>query len=230
MQITDKISDMAKIIDLSVGLAHHMPRYPSAYLPEVTVEPAASHEKEARSAQILSFGSHVSTHLDAPFHALPEGKSLDQLPLSQLIGTASMIRLDANHNRSNPIDESDFQNISNRDSVEKLVIDTGWARDTWGTEEYFTQGPWLTRSAARCLAAMPRLHLLGMDFPNVDSAEDTKMGTPAPNHNILLGSNILLLENLINLEKVSDEFFLFGAPVAVKGGDGFPVRAVALSQ
>ena len=85
-------SNSERLIDLSVGLSHHMQRYPSPYLPEVTVEPVATHEKEARSAQILTFGSHVSTHLDAPFHAIPSGISLEKIPLEQLIGPSRIVR------------------------------------------------------------------------------------------------------------------------------------------
>ena len=57
------------VIDLSTDLAEGMVRYPSPYLPDVQVTPAATHEKEARSAQIVIFGTHVATHIDDHFWA-----------------------------------------------------------------------------------------------------------------------------------------------------------------
>jgi kynurenine formamidase len=108
------------------------------------------------------------------------------------------------------------------------MLDTTWLKKTWGTKEYFTEGPYLTRDASEFLAALPKLHLLGMDFPNIDSKKDMVMGKPNPNHQILLGRNIILLENLMRLEEVDENFFLSALPPRLVGGDGCPCRAVAL--
>lgn len=215
-----------KTIDLSVELAHHMPRYPSPYLPEVEVSPAATHREHGRSAQIIRFGSHVSTHIDAPFHAIPTGWTIDQIPPSYFVGRAKILRI-PKKDKDTPIDRKDFEKIAGLAQVEKLVIDTTWAKRTWGSKDYFTEGPYLTREASHFLADLPKLHLLGMDFPNIDSKHDTKMGTPNPNHQILLGRNIVLLENLLRLEEVDEEFLLTCAPAKWVGGDGMVCRALA---
>ena len=216
-----------KIIDLSADLAAGMVRFPSTYLPDVQVTPAATHEKDGRSAQIVTFGTHVSTHVDAPFHAIPEGKTIDQINLSHLFGPAKILRI-AGHDKKAPLEVSDLEAQGSLDSIEKLILNTRWAKATWGTKEYFTEGPYLSRDASRFLASLPRLHLLGMDFPNIDTKEDTLvMGTPAPNHQILMRRDIVLLENLLHLEEVDDHFLLSAAPPKLKGGDGCPCRAMA---
>lgn len=216
-----------KIIDLSVELADGMIRYPSPYLPEVQVKPAATHEEHARSAQILTFGTHVSTHLDAPFHAIPDGKTIDQIPLEHLAGPTRILRF-PDRDRLTPLEAADFESVPGLSECKKLAIDTGWASKTWGTAEYFSEGAYLTRDAARFLASLPKLHLLAMDFPNIDAIEDMKMGVAAPNHQILLGREIILLENLVQLEAVDDDFFLMATPMKLIGGDGCPTRAVAV--
>ncbi|MBM3553959.1 MAG: cyclase family protein [Alphaproteobacteria bacterium] len=216
-----------RIVDLSVELADNMVRYPSPYLPPVSVRPAARHEVEARSAQIVTFGTHVSTHLDAPFHSYATGKTIDQIPLAQLCGVARIARIPGK-TRANPIDRKDLEGFAWLGSCEKLVLDTGWARATWGGQEYFLEGPYLTRGAAQFLAEQPKLHMIAMDFPNIDKPEETVMGTPAPNHRIILGKEIVLLENLVNLWEVDEQFLLYGAPPRLVGGDGCPARAVAV--
>ncbi len=213
------------IVDLSTELAHHMVRYPSSYLPEVQLIPAATHEKEGRAVHILTTGTHVSTHIDAPFHAIPNGKTIDQIPPHYFVGVASIVRIPG-RNKTTPLDASDFKNISQ--NAEKIIFDTGWASKMWGTKDYFTEGPFLTQKAAELLASLPNLHLLGMDFPNIDSRQNMVMGKPAPNHQIILGRDIILLENLINLEKVDEKFWLSAAPPKLVGGDGCPCRALAL--
>ncbi len=109
----------------------------------------------------------------------------------------------------------------------RVVIETGWARKQWGTPEYFTQGPFLTREASQYLAGFD-IALLGMDFPNVDCDAETRPGIQAPNHAILLGTGLVLLENLLNLEQIETaEFELLALPLKLIGGDGCPCRAVA---
>jgi kynurenine formamidase len=49
-----------------------------------------------------------------------------------------------------------------------------------------------------------------------------------PVHRLLLGQNIPLIENLINLEQlVGRSFELWALPIKLKGGDGAATRAVA---
>ncbi len=50
-----------------------------------------------------------------------------------------------------------------------------------------------------------------------------------PNHHILLGKEILLIENLTNLDKISDCVFTFQCfPMKVENADGSPIRAIAM--
>ena len=72
---------------------------------------------------------------------------------------------------------------------------------------------------------------VGVDMLNVDKTcvegeQYTENSTSA--HNVFLGNDILIVENLINLEKLnttgSTVMFL---PLKIKDGDGSPVRAVA---
>ena len=216
-----------RYIDLTVELAHGMVRHPAPHLPPVEVVPVAQHEKERRSVQRVTFGTHVSTHFDAPFHAIPEGQTIDQVPIDTCVGPAELIRVKG-CGLDNPIDEADLSPFEDRLSVcERIVIETGWAEKTWGTREYFTEGPYLTRTAAHYISKFA-IKLIGTDFPNIDSAEETKPGIPAPNHNIILGRGIVLLENLVRLNEIpGDRFQLISLPLRLIGGDGCPGRAVA---
>ncbi|MBI2620707.1 cyclase family protein [candidate division WWE3 bacterium] len=44
----------------------------------------------------------------------------------------------------------------------------------------------------------------------------------------LLENDIISFENLVNLEKLPDEFIFYGAPLFIDQGDGSPVRAFAV--
>jgi kynurenine formamidase len=216
-----------KIVDISVQLQENMPRYPSPYLPPVTLTPVARHETEARSAQVLNVGTHVSTHVDAPFHAVPGGRTIDEIQLDRWFGLARVLRF-GDRDKDSPLDVSDFASIDGLADSEKIILDTGWSRRTWGGADYFIEGPFLTRAASQMLAGLSRLHLIGMDFPNIDAAGETVVSIPAPNHRIVLGREIILLENLIKLDEIDDVVVLLAAPPRLVGGDGCPVRALAV--
>ena len=72
------------------------------------------------------------------------------------------------------------------------------------------------------------IKMLGMDFPNIDSNEETVPGIPAPNHNTMLGKGMIMLENLLNLHLIDNSTFrLTALPLRLVGGDGCPCRAIA---
>ena len=53
----------------------------------------------------------------------------------------------------------------------------------------------------------------------------------SPNHQILLGNGVSILEYLVNLSDIPDrEFVLSAFPLKISEGDGAPVRAVAIIQ
>lgn len=217
-----------RYIDLSVELAAGMPRHPAPHLTPVEMVPVAKHDPQRRSVHRVSFSTHVSTHLDAPLHAIPGGRSIDLMPLEHFIGTAALIRV-RGVSKEMPIDRAHLEPFAARmKKAKRLIIETGWAKQTWGSKEYFVDGPYLTRAAAEYLATF-KFMLIGMDFPNVDSAPETVPGLSAPNHNILMrGDDIVLLENLLRLDEVpGDEFELMAQPLKLIGGDGCPCRAVA---
>lgn len=66
--------------------------------------------------------------------------------------------------------------------------------------------------------------LIGVDFPSIDRP-------PFPAHEMLLGNDVLILENLTNLDAVTGPVFQLSAiPLRIIGRDGSPVRAIAIEE
>lgn len=215
------------LIDLTAELRHGMLIYPAKHLPGCEIVQSASHATHARSVQKVTFGTHISTHIDAPLHALPDGASIDQIPIESFIGDCTKLTL-SGFSRTNPITEAVLrQHEAVLKSAPRTIFHTGWAELSWGTMAYFSEGPYLTRGAARYLATL-NLKLIGMDFPNIDSFDETRVGTPNANHVIVLSAGTVLLENLLRLGEITvDRFRLTALPLNLIGGDGCPARAVA---
>ncbi len=99
------------------------------------------------------------------------------------------------------------------------MLNTGW-HHRWGSADYFTAHPVITGEAAQFLVDCGVM-LVGVDTPSVDRA-------PYPAHLVLLGNDVLIVENLTNLDAIDgDDFEFIALPLAVVGRDGSPVRAAA---
>ena len=79
-----------EMIDLSRVIYDGMPKIP--VLPDVHVQKFFSLEKgHPLNVTELSLPCHAGTHVDAPLHIVPNGKSIEELPLEAFVGTGAVI-------------------------------------------------------------------------------------------------------------------------------------------
>src|SRR6516164_9766297 len=79
-----------EMIDLSRIIYDGMPKIP--ILPDVHVQRFLSLEKgHPLNVTELSLPCHAGTHVDAPVHIVPNGKSIEELPLDAFVGTGAVI-------------------------------------------------------------------------------------------------------------------------------------------
>jgi kynurenine formamidase len=214
----------SQVIDLTHQLDPATPVFPN--YPPVSVEILQSTRytlpdgRRALNSSRVSVGLHCGTHMDAPFHFFDVGRTINEIPLEQCVGTAVLIRL-TGLIRDGVIDREHLRPYEEKlNSVHKLVFETGWS-EKWGTPEYFTDHPVLTADAAN-LAVDWGVELVAVDFPSVDRP-------PFPAHVSLLSSGAVIVENLTNLAAIrTDLFQLVVLPLRITGRDGSPVRAIAL--
>lgn len=209
-----------EIVDLSHTISPDMPVYPGTEPPvfstACTIEGIGFMEKK------ITLYSHTGTHMDAPSHIIPGAKTLDLMPPDRFVGKGAVIDLGVNDGHT--IDIEILKPHQGRiERSEFLLLHTGWG-DLWGEEAYLKWYPVLSHDAATWLAGFP-LKGIGADTISVDEAESTTF----PIHTILLGRNIVVIENLANLGTLPYNGFVFCCfPLKMEKADGSPVRAVAL--
>lgn len=220
---------MKRMIDLTMSVREGMQTFPTHWHPFVEVTQLGRHGIENRETRKLVLGTHTGTHIDAPRHFIPDGATVDQIPLEQLNGPARLLNLSHVPPRS-AVDVKQLQEASKGGSLERVLIRFDGCKRL-GTMEYYTDHPWLTEAAAQWLVDNG-CKLLGLDVPMPDNPKNGR-GTPndSPNHKILLGSGAILLEYLVNLAEINaDTFELIVAPLKIEGGDGAPVRCFAVVE
>ncbi len=216
-----------RIVDLSYPLDQSTPPFPGDAPVEITVQMSipADHPPGTPgylNTSIVRASLHTGTHMDAFFHFYNDRATIDRIPLAQCIGPALL--LDLAYKRSEEkITEDDlapYRELFSR--TPKVILNTGWAQN-WGKALYFTEYPALTGNAARLLVDCG-VELVGVDTPSVDYP-------PNDAHLVLLGNDVLIVENLTNLDQIGRPLFDFTAlPLKITGRDGSPVRAIAVVE
>jgi arylformamidase len=151
---------------------------------------------------VFSMNAHNGTHLDAPFHFVKDGKTVEELDLYRCVGDCTLKAFE-----SQPTAEELREVL--KDSEKKVIL----------------KGPvTITMDLARII------NEFGLELIGVESQSAAPMDAPLNVHRELLGQEVVLLEGL-NLEEVTDgKYFLMAAPLKLGGSDGAPVRALLLDM
>jgi len=209
------------VIDLTHPISPEMPVYPGTEPPAFSIP--CTIQRDGFEERRITLFSHTGTHLDAPSHVFPGGKTLDQLPAGHFYGQGTV--LDFANIRKTTIDPEDLephrQEVLQSDFV---ILRTGWDR-LWGRDEYFEGFPVLSLKGAEWLSQFT-LKGLGVDAISVDAVGSTAF----PIHKALLRKDILIIENLTNLDRLPGHFTFCCFPLKIIKADGSPVRAVAVLE
>lgn len=216
--------------DLTREIAAGMPSYPDD--PPVEFDRYADVEADGYRATGLHVTTHTGTHVDAPAHTEPGGRSIDDYPPEAFRFDAVRLDVAAAVPREAITREAveEALEAAGPDAAvgaEMVVLDTGWAAH-WGDDQYHDH-PYLAPAAAEWLAE-EGFHVgvdaLGVDpTPTPNARPDEPAGLPA--HHALLGSGLFVVENLVNLGAPPDQFRLEASPLPVEDGDGAPARVLA---
>jgi arylformamidase len=208
------------LLDLSMPLSSRTVPVPGH--PEPTFTPLHELERDGLRNTIMSLSLHTGTHIDAPSHFIADGATIGEIPIERFRRPG--VRLDlSTAEPGSSIDLSrlvsaGFRPASCRDAI--VLLATGWTGRAYETSELYGGNPYLAPDSAEAIAAA-RPSAIGLDFA-VDR------GTPFPNHTVLLGAGVLLIENLMGLEGLPPEGFVISAfPLRIVGENGAPARVVA---
>ena len=212
------------LLDLSLTITKSIPTFPGSPQPQFIRW--ADIQKDGYNLELLFLSSHTGTHIDAPYHFVKDGLKIHQIPLARLVGRATLIKLPKT-NPNDAITKSDiiaFEKTNGKiPNNSSIFFFTSWQKNL-KKENYFTENPGLDTSSAKYLASK-KINLVGIDSPNIDVGQDTSYHV----HHILSQHNILIVENLANLDKISSINFDFAIlPLKLQDATGSPVRAIAL--
>jgi kynurenine formamidase len=197
------------------------------------------------SAYKFCAAEHGGTHIDAPIHFAAGRRTVDEIPLTQLIAAA--VKIDVSQkaiaNRDYQISVEDFTAWESQHGKipdqSIVLLQTGFGQ-YWpdrakylGTDKRGAEGvaelhfPGLQPEAAEWLVKNRRINAIGIDTASIDFGQSQTYGS----HVVLMTQNIPVFENVANLDKVpAVGAEVIALPIKIKGGSGGPLRIVALIQ
>ena len=155
----------------------------------------------------FSMCAHNGTHIDAPFHFLKDGKTVDELSLEAFIGMAYV----AEHHGV----------VSDKEAFK--IIGKAKEQNPEAAKRILIKGAAEVSSEAAEVFAASGILLLGNESQTV-GPENAPMAV----HQILLSVGIVLLEGVRLAEVPEGIYFLNAAPLNLSGADGSPCRAVLI--
>ncbi len=218
-----------RIIDLTFPIHEGMTTFPTHWHPFVEVSILGRHGLENRETRKIVIGTHTGTHCDAPRHFIPTGKTIDTVSLDVLVGPATVLDF-TSIKKFKEVQVKDFQSQLGEKRPERILMRFDWS-DNWGKMEYYSDHPFISEEAAQWLVDRG-VTLLAMDTPMPDNPINGRgTANDSPNHKILLGNNVILVEYLCNLKALKKkEVELVVLPLKIVDGDGAPARCVAIES
>ena len=155
----------------------------------------------------LSMCVHNGTHIDAPYHFLNDGNTVEQIPLEYFVGTCYVTH------RDGELTSKDAEEI-----MQETIADNASERILIGGNVT------VTAEAAKVFAEYG-IKLIGNEGLSIGPVE-----APMEVHKILLSANVVLLEGIVLKDVPTGTYFLNAAPLNLAKLDGAPCRAYLIKE
>ena len=182
--------------------------YPNDPMPEKIVLKSMQ-KGDVYNLTAFNMCAHNGTHIDAPFHFIKDGKTIDDICLEAFVGMAFVAE---HHGLVTGNDATEIKEKAKKQNLEasKRILIKGEVE--------------VSLEAAKVFASSDIL-LLGNE-PQTVGPQNAPMAV----HLTLLGANVVLLEGIRLGEVYEGVYFLNAVPLNLSGADGSPCRAVLKTE
>ncbi|MGW8142968.1 MAG: cyclase family protein [Anaerolineales bacterium] len=204
--------------DITLTISPDLPTWPGD--PGVEIERVEKIE-DGSNANVsrVNMGVHTGTHVDAPYHFLQDGITVDQLNLNLLTGRAYVLHLpDVEVITATVLEDAQIPPRTRR-VLFKTRNSELWA----GNEnEFQTDFVGLSEDGATYLVRRG-VKLVGMDYLSIAPFHKSR-----PTHERLLEAGVVVVEGLNLTEVDQGRYTIYCLPLKIANSDGAPARAILI--
>ncbi len=161
---------------------------------------------DSHNLTALSLCAHNGTHVDAPFHFIADGETIEQVALDRFVGRCVVV---------------EAEGVLTREQAEALLAPLSGEA---AKKVLLKGGAVLGEGAAQVFVAAG-VGLVGVE-PQTVGPQDAPMAT----HLVLLGAGVIALEGIRLGGVPAGEYLLCAAPISLAGSDGAPCRAFLIED
>ena len=201
-----------KYHDISMEISEDMMVYKDRAEKKPKREIMASYDEQEINESRILMDLHTGTHIDAPFHMIDSGETIETMDISKLIGTATVLDL------------TDVIDGITKDDLAEKKIEAGSfvlikTRNSF-SDEFNGDFIYLKEDGAKYLSE------IGIRGVGIDALGIERSQPGHETHKTLLGKGIIIIEGL-RLSKIDEgEYMMYALPLKIKGGDGAPARVI----
>lgn len=177
----------------------------------------------------ITLCTHVGTHVELPLHHDKDGLDAADFPVENLVGETVVLDISA-YGNNEEISRTDLIKIADGQikAGDIVFFYTGLDVNYYTDKQH--NRPYFATDAIGWMIDEAKIKLMGVDTSGHEIRH--KDSTPVvgqPNHELLLGSGIPLIEYLTNLKPLMGKrLWTFTLPVRIMGAESFPARVIAV--
>lgn len=188
--------------------------------PPISIE-RVSNMEEGADANVthIKMSAHTGTHVDAPYHFIKDGSTVEDIPIRMLTGRAYVVHFpDAELITAAMLEKSPIPPRTRRVLIRTSNSEMWAEPHKTFNEKYVAVAP----DAAEYLI-QKGVKLIGVDYLSVAPYSDL-----VTTHQILLKAGLVIVEGLNLSEVEQGRYTLYCLPLKLGNSDGAPARAILI--
>jgi arylformamidase len=206
---------MYKMYDVSMPIYRGMTVYKNKPEKQPEVRIVQDFDKAPVRESRIDMDLHTGTHVDSPLHMLPNGGTMETIPVERWVGPCRVVDVTG---VTAGITKADLEPLNLQRGEFPLLKTRNSLTDDFATDFVF-----LAEDGARYLAE------IGVRGVGIDALGIERDQKGHPTHKALFGADIVVMEGLRLGEVPEGEYFMVGAPLNIVGTEAAPARVLLFS-
>ncbi len=184
-------------------------------------------------ASWASISVHSAAHVDSPLHVIAGAPVIGEIALEKVIGELLVLDLTDKCHADARITRADLERFdADFHEGDIVMLKTGWSDRVWGTEDYWTKGPWVDADAANYLVEKRPKAVVFDCFEELGARNPDFKPDDFVMHRILLGAGIILVEGTCNVHQLTKQRYkqFFAAPIKMMEAEAAPARIFVIDD
>ncbi|AUS08488.1 cyclase [Laceyella sacchari] len=201
-----------KMYDVSMTITEGMQVYKNKESKQPRISVVQDFDTAPCRESRVDMDVHCGTHVDSPLHMLPDGGTMESIPLERLVGPCQVLDLT---DVTGGITRADLEKFDIRQGGFYLLKTKNSFQEAFDFDFVF-----LAEDGAEYLASK------GISGVGIDALGIERAQAGHPTHKTLFRADVIIMEGLRLKEVPEGEYFMVAAPIKLLTTEAAPARVI----